>query len=433
MLSHTTWLEVHAEKLDPALNGELSGAYRSQNWMPGFLERPVRNIRDLLNKKSVIVQLEPGHWVNGLNTDNLGGAMGCIIDHRLESIDCFSTTVNVTKLQSLVSHDAVAKIWQDREVKTCLDVATPVVNAPKVWQGGARGEGVGIAILDTGIYPHPDLVTPNSRIVAFKDFIDFRLRPYDDNGHGTHCAGDAAGNGTKSKGSYSGPAPKAKLIGVKVLGKKGSGNMSSILAGIQWCIINKDKYGIRVLSMSIGSKATASYKSDLLCRAVQKAWKAGIVVCVAAGNEGPGTGTISSPGIEPQVITVGALDDKNSVSRARNTLAGFSSRGPTIDGLTKPDVVAPGVNIISLRVPGSFLDRGTKLSKVGQWYISMSGTSMATPVCAGVAALLLCSHPGLTPNQVKNLLMGSCRTISGDPNAQGAGLVDAWAAGELAK
>ncbi|HWI54704.1 MAG TPA: S8 family peptidase, partial [Desulfobacteria bacterium] len=299
---------------------------------------------------------------------------------------------------------------------------------PQVWNNGATGEGIGIAILDTGIYPHPDLTSPVNRIVAFKDFVGKKTTPYDDNGHGTHCAGDAASNGLKSVGKYSGPAPQANLIGVKVLNKMGSGMMSGIIAGIQWCIDNKDTYNIRVLSMSLGAKATASYVDDPLCKAVEKAWDAGIAVCVAAGNEGPETGTISSPGIDPKVITVGAADDRNTVTSPDDRIAPFSSRGPTVDGLSKPDLVASGVNIVSLRSPKSYIDKSNKNSRVGEWYNSLSGTSMATPVCAGIAALILSKYPQFSPDNLKSLLVSTCRTMDADVNSQGAGIVDAWAA-----
>ncbi len=428
MFKETDWISNSSGKFSPLLVEELNKAFRLHKWVPGFLGSYVRTLEHFFGKKSIIIQLAPEHWVTTLNTANLGGSLGCHINHRLEFIDCFSTTVNINTLRNLAAHEAVLKIWYDREVRALLDIATPVVGAPKVWSRGSRGDGVGIAILDTGIFPHPDLVTPHNRIVKFKDFINWRVHPYDDNGHGTHCAGDAAGNGAKSNGKYRGPAPMAKLVGIKVLNRKGSGLMSNILAGIQWCIDHRKKYGIRVLSMSLGGKATTSYKDDPLCRAVEKAWKAGIVVCTAAGNEGPGSGTVGSPGINPDVITVGALDDKGTLTITDDSVASFSSRGPTPDGLTKPDMVAPGVNIISLRAPNSLLDQKNRGSRVGQWYISFSGTSMATPICAGVVAAILEKNPGLTPGRVKSLLMSTCRTINHDPSSQGAGLVDALAA-----
>jgi len=427
MFFETSWVRDNRTKLSELLTKELIGTYRPGKWEPCFATRPIRSLKHLIKEIPVVVQLDPEHWVTALNTDNLGGTLRCSINHRLDFIGGFSTTISVKALRMLTNHKAVLKVWLDREINAFLDVASPVVKAPQVWESGGTGEGIGIAILDTGIYPHPDLTSPTNRIVAFKDFVNGRQSPYDDNGHGTHCAGDAAGNGGKSAGKYKGPAPAAKLVGIKVLNKQGSGSMSNLLAGIQWCINNKDRYRIKILSMSLGGKATVSAREDPLCQAVGKAWRSGIVVCAAAGNEGPGARTISSPGIEPVIITVGAFDDKNTKNTGDDVIAGFSSRGPTIDGLTKPDVAAPGANVISLLSPNSYIGKTNKKLRVGRWYISLSGTSMATPVCAGVVALILEKCPGMTPGDVKKLLTSKCKTVSGLPNAEGAGRIDALA------
>lgn len=426
MFSEINWIKEN--KICPSLSKELVQIYRQHKWVPAFLSKPLMSLKNSLRKVNVIVQLDANHWLTALNTDNLAGTLGCQVNQKLDLIGGFSTRVNIKTLRKMADHHGIKKIWSDREVRAFLDVACPVVNAPPVWRRGLRGKGIGMAVLDTGIYPHPDLVSPVNRITAFKDFIGGRIQPYDDNGHGTHCAGDAAGNGYKSGGKYRGAAPGANVIGIKVLNKQGSGYMSNVIAGIQWCVDNKVKYGIRVLSISLGAAANTSYKNDPLCLAVEKAWNSGIVVCVAAGNEGPDAGTISTPGIDPRVITVGALNDKNTVAKSDDAIASFSSRGPTVDGLTKPDVVAPGVNIVSLRSPNSYIDKISRQARVGNSYITLSGTSMATPICAGLAALILEACPALTPNEVKNILKSTCRTINPNPNAQGAGLIDAWSA-----
>lgn len=422
------WVSVQKARFCPHLLSKLINVYRVPKWLPAFLHKPIRSVKSRLTKVSVIVEVNPEHSFSTLNRANLGGLLGCQIDYRLDIVNSFSTKVNIRTLKKLVAHEAVSYVWHDREVKALTDVATPVVGAPQVWNSKVKGKGIGIAILDTGIYPHPDFIKPNNRIIAFKDFIQIRSMPYDDNGHGTHCAGDAAGNGFCSSGKYCGPAPMANLIGVKVLDKKGSGRLSKVLAGIQWCIKHKNKYRIKVLSMSMGSPAIVSYKIDPLCRAVEKARNAGIVVCCAAGNEGPKAKTINVPGIDPAVITIGALDDKNTLTINDDIIAPFSSRGPTIDGLTKPDLVSHGVNIISTRAPGAYIDKINRQTRVGQWYTSLSGTSMATPICSGVVALIMEARPELLPDNIKNILMSTCRTVSSDPNAQGAGLIDAEAA-----
>lgn len=429
MVYELEWVNEYREKLCPELQKKIGDMYSSPKWVPGFIVKSVQTARKHINRIPVVIEIEKKHLYSNLNKDNLGGVFGVQVGHKIGLINGFSTAVNLKTIKTLAENDAVAKIWLDREVKALLDISSPVVNASQVWNNKLKGKGVGIAILDSGVYPHPDLTQPKNRITRFKDFISYRSQPYDDNGHGTHCAGDAAGNGTKSGGKYRGPAPEANIIGVKVLDRRGSGAVSTLLAGIDWCIKNKDKYGIKIISMSLGAPSSSSYQNDPLCRAVKKAWKAGLVVCAAAGNDGPLTKTINSPGCTPDIITVGALDDKNTVPLKDDSIAYFSSRGPTIDGLTKPDMVAPGANIISLRAPNSTLD--SKKSRVDKWYITMSGTSMATPVCAGVAALVLQKTPSLSPGAVKNILMSTCRTVSLDPNSQGAGLIDAAAAVKL--
>jgi len=294
-------------------------------------------------------------------------------------------------------------------VEPKLDVAAPTLGVDKIWEKGFKGQGVTIAVIDTGIDPHPDL---KDRIIAFKDLVNNKTTPYDDQGHGTHCAGDAAGSGSESGGKYVGPAPEANLVGVKVLDGNGSGTFSDVIAGIQWAVDNKDKYGINVISMSLGGGASESYKDDPVAQAVEKAVEKGIVTVVAAGNEGPSAKTIGTPAHAEHVITVGAMDDKGTVDRSDDKMAYFSSRGPTTyDGLTKPDIVTPGVNI--------------KSTKPGGGYTSMSGTSMATPVMSGLVALMLSANPGLSPEQVKNIYMQTADKLKGyGANDQGAGVAD---------
>jgi serine protease AprX len=307
-------------------------------------------------------------------------------------------------------------------VTTLLDVATPAIYSDQLKENGLTGKDVTIAVIDTGIHPHQDI---EGRIKGFKDFVKNRTAPYDDNGHGTHCAGDAASNGSASNGKYQGPAPEANLVGVKVLDKMGSGSLSTVISGVEWCIQNQSQLNINILSLSLGSNATQPAEDDPVVRAVESAWDSGMVVCVAAGNSGPDEGTIASPGISPKVITVGAAEDKNTVDRSDDMIADFSSRGPTIDGLVKPDLVTPGVNIVSLRSPGSFLDKTNLGARVDTNYVSLSGTSMATPICAGVVAQLLQNQPNLTPDQVKQLLINACEDMGQPPNVQGHGYLNA--------
>lgn len=329
--------------------------------------------------------------------------------------------LRICDLQRLVSSGRIRRVWLDREIQPALDRAINSSGAVRASRE-LSGAGVTIAFVDSGIHPHPDL---RARIVGWADLVRRRRTPYDDHGHGTHVAGCAAGDGSRSGGRFRGMAPKALLVGVKVLDKLGSGPLSRLLEGIDWVIQNRRRYAIRVLSLSLGAQAAGHAVDDPLALAVERAWQAGLTVVTAAGNAGPEEGTIASPGIAPSVITVGAMDDRASSCRAEDLLAPFSSRGPTIEGWVKPDLVAPGVGITSLRAPRSLIDRLQPESRVGEWYATFSGTSMAAPIVAGLVALLLEKEPQLDPNGVKARLMETAEDWGLQPVEQGAGYVNA--------
>src|SRR5438477_63105 len=311
------------------------------------------------------------------------------------------------------------------------------VNADQVVASGTTGRGVTVAVLDSGVAADPDLTQPSNRILASVNFADTRTTS-DPGGHGTHVAGIVAGNGTRSGGQFVGIAPQANIVDVRVLGRTGSGRISSVVAGIQWVIGHRAAYNIRVINMSFGAPVTVSYRTDPLSAAVEIAWREGLVVVAAAGNGGPTRNSVLSPGIDPYAVTVGATDDQGTTSPRDDALAVFSSWG-NADSNAKPDLVAPGRHIVSLRVPGSALDSMLPTSVVaarnGATYFRLSGTSMATPVVSGAVALLLQRQPSLTPDQVKALLVGTAQQFGQDstatlpdPTARGAGLLDALAA-----
>ena len=258
---------------------------------------------------------------------------------------------------------------------------------------------------------------------AFKDFINKKRSAYDDNGHGTFVAGVAAGNGYSSTGQYTGVAPMADLIAIKVMNGKGQGSSSDILAGMQWVIDNRKRFNIRVMSLSLGSEAVGNAYSDPLAVAVGRVWDMGITVVAAAGNSGPKSGTITTPGVSEKIITVGAVDDKRTVDIKDDTIAEFSSRGPVGIRGQKPDIVAPGVDIISLNTDKSYVS-GTRPLPLRQQYRKMSGTSVSTPIVAGGVAVLLEKNPDLPPDHVKKLIMDSGRSLSADIYEQGRGLID---------
>jgi serine protease AprX len=311
------------------------------------------------------------------------------------------------------------------------------VRADQVWSQGMTGRGVTVAVLDSGVAADPDLVSPASRILASVNFADQRLVA-DPGGHGTHVAGIIAGNGTRSAGEFVGVAPEANIVDVRVLGSTGSGRISSVVRGIDWVLAHRNTYNIRVINLSFGAPTPTSYRTDPMSAAVEIAWQRGVVVVAAAGNSGPARDTVASPGIDPYVITVGAADDHGTVSPRDDTLAPFSSWG-TANSNAKPDLLAPGRRIVSIRVQGSALDSLFRdrvvLAHNGSTYLRLSGTSMATPVVAGAVALVLQGRPNLSPDQVKALLVGSAQPFgqdSGvalpDPAAAGAGLLDALGA-----
>jgi serine protease AprX len=308
---------------------------------------------------------------------------------------------------------------------------TQEANAPAVWNTyGNTGAGVTVAVLDSGIQPSPDL----SNVVFGIDTATGQTTLADKGGHGTHVAGIIAGNGKLSGGAYKGVAPGARLLSIKVTSDTGAANYSSVIRGLQWIVDNKDAYNIRVANMSLGATATTGYANDPLNAAVEVAWLRGIVVVASAGNAGPAAGTISVPGNDPFVVTVGAFDDNQTATPSDNLVPTWTSRGPTaFDRFNKPDLAASGRRVVSLRSTGSYLDELLPDRLIGTSYFRLSGTSMAAPVVSGVAALVIAQNPSLTPNEVKKILTRSARAMAYPATQVGAGAVDALAAVRLAK
>ena len=288
------------------------------------------------------------------------------------------------------------------------------------------GKGIGVAILDTGIGYHPDITIPSSRLLAFIDTINHRTDFYDDNGHGTHIAGIIAGNGSASRRQYEGIAPECHFIMIKVLNQRGEGNIDHVLAGIQWLLENHRKYNIRIVNISVGSSRGKYFdENSPLVTGVNKLWSAGLVVLTAAGNHGPQPYSIGAPGNSRKIITVGASDVMQT-GNGRD----YSGRGPTRNCIKKPDIVAPGSNIISCQplsysyayphIYGKAIPTAIPQERA---YQRRSGTSMSTPVVSGCIALLLQQRPYLTNREVKMHLKKTALDLGYDHARQGWGLI----------
>jgi serine protease AprX len=359
---------------------------------------------------------------------------------------------NAAELSELAADEAIDHLSGDVPVRTSMSVSNPSTAADQVRAGtsgllgigaiaGVTGQGIGVAVIDSGIGTHTAL---SKRVVANVSLITGDSSVGDAFGHGTHVAGVIAGNGAAAAGVtplYTGGiAPGAQLISVRVLGAKGMGLTSDVIAGIDWAVANRTKYNIRILNLSLGHPVFESSARDPLCAAVARAVKAGVVVVAAAGNYGvapdgrPILGGITSPGNSPFALTVGAVNTSGTVTRSDDTVATYSSRGPTpFDFAVKPDVAAPGNKIISLEANKSYLAATYSfLHKAGTGtnaYMQLSGTSMAAPMVSGAAALLLQGTPGLTPAQVKLAIQsGATYMTDGGLMGAGAGNANFWAA-----
>jgi serine protease AprX len=361
-------------------------------------------------------------------------------------------------LKQMAANPALFKLQYDRPIKTHNYRTAVTVGARTVQDYlGLTGTGIGIAVIDSGISTwHDDLTNHtsklfpygNQRVNKFVDFVNGRTQPYDDNGHGTHVSGIIAGNGYDSYGEKAGIAPDANIISLKVLDQNGQGTISNIIAALGWVAKNAGTYNIRVVNMSVGAGIYESYWTDPLTLAVKAITDKGITVVTAAGNMGKNAagelqyGAITAPGNAPWVLTVGASSTNGTLTRSDDTMAGFSSSGPTfIDFDSKPDLVAPGVGTISLATPGStfyaskaaYLLAG-KLGLGSKPYLSLSGTSMAAPVVSGTVALMLQANPNLTPNLIKAILQYTAQVYPGySPLRQGAGFLNTLGAVRLAQ
>jgi serine protease AprX len=361
-------------------------------------------------------------------------AHGGTVKESLSFIKALHASIPASRLDDLADDAEVTYISPNHPIQSALNNATAAVLANYPWSMGLDGAGIGVAVIDSGVRTVEDLRTvtkEKSRVVYSFDTIGGGTD--DLYGHGTHVAGIVAGNAAASScpncdTELQGIAPNAMILNFHALDQNGAGTDTSVINAIYQAILVKDQYNVRVMNLSVGRPVFESYKQDPLCQAVEAAWNAGIVVVVAAGNDGrnnsfknDGYGTINAPGNDPYVITVGAMNTMGTPDRSDDVMTTYSSKGPTaIDHIVKPDIVAPGNKVISLQAQGSTLvsEYPANIPPVGYYYVgngqrpspnyfTLSGTSMATPVVSAAAALLIQRHPKLTPDQVKARLMRS--------------------------
>jgi serine protease AprX len=353
-------------------------------------------------------------------------------------------TVKAGRLVDVANDPGVGHLASNHAVFSQMDITNQTIGADQVHRGlvaagipGLTGKGIGVAVIDSGVAPVPEL---RRRIVASLDFTDDRGKGKDEHGHGTHVAGIIAASGHGPYDDTRGVAPDAHIISLKVLDAQGRGLVADVIQAIEWAIDHKERFNIRVMNISLGGPVLQSWRSDPLCQAVERAYRAGIAVVTSAGNLGilkDGTrlsGGVTVPGNSPFAITVGALNAKGTPDLADDVISKYSSRGPTlVDKLPKPEFVAPGTRIRGLLAPGATLAKEFPefvVRSAGEVRLELSGTSMAAAAVSGAAALLV--QGGASQFALRSLLQVTARPVNGESLiAQGAGRVDVAAATTL--
>lgn len=318
--------------------------------------------------------------------------------------------------------------WVFTVTPTYVRDAASAVGANALWRAGYTGQGIGVALIDTGVAPVKGLTSGNvvnGPDLSFESQWD-HTRHLDTFGHGTHMAGIIAGRDSAEGEGFRGVAPDATLVSLKVGAYDGAVDVSQVIAAIDWVVQHRADHNVRVLNLSYGTDSTQLYTSDPLAHAVENAWRAGIVVVVSGGNSGSGQPRVDSPASDPYVLAVGANDLMGTTDSADDLVPAFSTRG---SDARRVDVVAPGQSVLSLRNPGSYVDAAHPDAVVDERYFKGSGTSQAAALVSGAAALLLDQRPELTPDQVKELLTSTADLLpEADAAGQGAGRIDLKAA-----
>ncbi len=393
------------------------------------------------NLVSVIVQKLPGAQGLEAKVQRLGGRLTA----DLGMINAFAAELPASAAVELSTDPAVRWVSLNAQMQStwcsqCIDTTNlanayiGTIKASNVWNTAPylQGQGIGVAVIDSGVNPNGDLYTlmgVNREIDSVRFNSDYNQSVYDGYGHGTHVAGVIAGDGSESQGKYIGVAPMANIINVKVSNDDGSARISDVVAGMQWVLEHKTADNIRVVNLSLNSAVPENYNTSPLDAAAEILWFNGIVVVASAGNAG--SNAIYPPANDPFVITVGAIDDKGTASRSDDVMASFSAYGVAGNGVRKPDLVAPGKNIVARIVNMNMGLAGAHPDHiVNSQYFSMSGTSVSAPMVSGAVAILLQDEPNLTPDQVKYRLMATAyKNWPGyDSTKAGAGILNVNAA-----
>src|SRR6266508_939436 len=348
-----------------------------------------------------LIEVAPGTaWTVAAEATSAGATDVAAFDR----VDVVSARLSEAALNTVAHDPAVRRVSTDARVvavgggqngkdldtvgsgSTKDSIGVAAISAPDAWSR-ATGAGIVVALMDSGIGAHPDL--PSGKVIARVDLVNDGLPGLDPAGHGTHLAGVIAGSGT----TFRGVAPDARLVDIRVLDQSGSGTLRTLVAGFDWLLRHRAALGIRVLNLSFGTTQTSSYHASLLSALAESAWFAGITVVAAAGNDGDDLGTIATPGADPFIITAGSFDDQGTRAEQDDRESAFSGRGPTKDGFTKPDVLAPGRRVVSLRAAGSHFapiqpQHGSSSSQSNRpsnnLYTRMSGTSVSSAMVSGV-------------------------------------------------
>jgi|GEM_PF-3109699 len=346
---------------------------------------------------------------------------GFKLKYHLPFLNAVTGKVAASNFDSVSSFVEISKIYFDGTACLMGDTADSG-NAPAAPEAPVlqlTGKGIAAAFVDSGVYPHPDLVKPRNRLTAFKDFINELEEPYDDNGHGTGCIG--ASFGASTDGKFKSAAYDCSIVCAKAFNRLGYGSYSDILAAMQWIFSLREKHNIRVIVLPFGCLA-AHKDFDIMSYAAESLWENGIFVSTCSGNLGPREASITSPGVSSLSFTTGACNTTGNPPQ----VAPFSSRGPVPGKYDKPDAVMPGYRVTTLNTDTGYFpgNKAQRSNLSGQYYTEISGSSVAAGMTAAAAVLLCQKKPGLSPTDMKNILKRLCTSVNELKTAQGAGMID---------